>query len=45
MRARKALQDKARRRRAQRLEDAQRIYNEARKQAGLEPLGEAERCG
>jgi len=45
-RARKALQDKARRRRQQRLEDAQRIYNEARRRAGLAPLaGDGGRCG
>jgi len=45
-RARKALQDKARRRREQRLEDAQRVYNEARRRAGQAPLAwDGGRCG
>ncbi|HVA26085.1 MAG TPA: hypothetical protein VMW62_17055 [Chloroflexota bacterium] len=39
-RARKALQDKAHKRRKQRLEAAERVYIEARRAAGLPPVAE-----
>jgi len=45
-RARKAHHDRLQRRQQQRLEVAQRIYNEARRRAGLAPLAEdGGRCG